>query len=375
MKGVKGGCVMKKSLWFLPLIFLLGGSLTSCTLKDQVRLTYGSYIQSDLTTLDAFSELQAKMSGTEKGENFILATYLEGSYCSCWDNFEAVLKQYIYEEHVIVYKISNDLFNSTNETLLNEWGITRITSTAPSLVIVKNGKVKKEFIDDNSTFFYKYTPFKEKIDEYVLNPNYYFVDQNILDDAIENDEKVLVHYMWSFCPDCTYCAPQVLWPYSNKHDFSLKMYIIDIGTLTGYDPTSETPFANFSTSNEEYVTFLREHQMSETGNETYGYSRGFVPTTQYWENGTLIDADVYFNDSLTLNNGVWKVTSTFFTDDRVTNLHYLDGIATPVLEGLTVAEDDVTISSSNNTEGSWNKDAASVYHNPLLEAFLNTYAL
>ncbi|MFA7032477.1 MAG: hypothetical protein WC201_02835 [Bacilli bacterium] len=369
---------MKKTLWLLPLLCLLTGSLSSCSLKDKVRLTYGSYIQSDLTALDSFSELQEKMIGSEKGENFLLATYLKDSVCGCWDSsFEPVLKQYIYEEHVIVYKISNDLFNSSNEERLNDWGITRMTGTSPSLVLVKDGKAKKEFFyNSQDTFFSKYNPFKEKIDEYVLNPNYYFVDQDILDDAIENDDKVLVHYMWDFCPDCTYCAPQVLFPYTNNHDFTLKMYIIDIGALTGYDPTSDSPFANFSTSNEEYVTFLREHQMSVAGNETYGYDRGFVPTTQYWENGTLIDADVYFNDSLTLENGVWRVTSTFFTNDRVANLHYLDGVETTVLEGLIINQENVNAPLDiNNTIGYWNKDAASVYHNPLMEAFLNTYAL
>ena len=36
---------------------------------------------------------------------------------------------------------------------------------------------------------------------------------------------------------------------------------------------------------------------------------------------------------------------------------------------------DVSPSNSDPTVGSWKKDAASVYHNPLLTAFLDTYAL
>lgn len=366
---------MKKTLLLMPLIFLGTSLLTGCSLKERVRLTYGSYIQDDLIELDDFFDLQKKMSGTERGENFLLATYLEGSFCSCWDNFETVLKRYISEEDVIIYKISNDLFNSTNQSQLDDWGLTKITGTTPSLAIIKNGKVKKEFIADNSEFFDRYISFKERIDQYVLAPNYYFVDQDILDDAIANDDKVLVHYMWDFCPDCQYSGPAVLYPYTNNHDFTLKMYIIDIGMLTGYDPEAENPFANFNTSNQEYADFLRDHQISFAGNETFGYDRGFVPTTQYWENGVLTDVNVYFNDSLTLDNNEWKIASSFFSEERKDSLHYLEGIETIVLEGLIVNEEDVSPSNSDPTVGSWKKDAASVYHNPLLTAFLDTYAL
>ncbi|HNX16621.1 MAG TPA: hypothetical protein PKO28_04625 [Bacilli bacterium] len=365
---------MKKSLLFIPILLLGSGLLTGCSLKDRVQLTYGSYIQEDLVSLENFSDLQAKMSGVSKGENFLLATYLKGGVCSCWDNFETVLKRYIYEENVVIYKISNDLFNSNNQDDLDEWGLTKIAGTTPSLAVIQNGKVKKEFIDDNSTFFSKYIPFKEKIDQYVLAPNYYYVDQNILDDAIQNEDKLLVHYMWNFCPDCNYCAPEVLHPYSNKHTLKLKMYVIDIGSLTGYDPNSENPFENFDTSNEEYVTFLRDHHMSAAGDSTFGDRRGFVPTTQYWENGVLTDASVYFNDALTLVGEQWTVTDSFYTEERKSSLHYLDGVKTTVLKGLAIDADDVTPKQGNVT-GSWNKDAAAVYHNPLLIAFLDTYAL
>ena len=64
---------MKKTILLMPLIFLGTSLLTGCSLKERVRLTYGSYIQDDLIALDDFFDLQKKMSGTERGENFFIS--------------------------------------------------------------------------------------------------------------------------------------------------------------------------------------------------------------------------------------------------------------------------------------------------------------
>lgn len=358
---------MKKSLLCLPLLLLFPGMMSSCSLISKTRITYGSYIDTDLRSLTAFSELQTKMEGTEKGENFILATYQEGGVCSCWDNFQTILKKYITEDHLVVYKISNTLFNSTNQSYLTSWGLTRMTTTAPTLAIIKNGKVQKEFIDDNSTFFYKLDDFKASMNKFINLPNYYYVDEDYLDNAIAEEEEVLIHYMWSFCPDCQYCAPSILWPYSNKNAFSLKMYIFDIGS---YVFDSE---GNFDKSNENYVSLLKKYGLSQEGNAIFGYGRGFVPTTQYYLQGALKDASVYFNDTLAKSDGVWKVSSTYYTETRLLHLSYLNNLTANVLDNLVVDEDDVTISSSDPNVGSWNKDAASLYHDPILRAFLAKY--
>ena len=375
---MKEGRFMKKILFALPLVFIGASLLTGCSLKEKVRITYGTYIDEGPRALTSFSKLEEKMSenGYHKGENFLLATYLEGGTCSCWKNFEKVLQNYVNTENVLVYKISNSLFNSGNASKLQEWGLTSLAGEdKTSFAIIKNGEVKKEFIGDTSDFFKRNDTFIEKLDEYILKPNIYYVDQNILDDAIANDDKVLVQYHWEFCPDCQYLLPKVMYPYANKHNFELELYIIDIGRLTGWDPDLEEPFSNFSTSNPDYVDFLRDHGMSEIGNDTFGYDRGFVPTTQYWEDGVLVDASVYFNDALTKEAGVWRVTRSFYSEKRKNSLNYLNEVETKVLEGLIVPESDVSISLSDPNAGSWQASSAAVYHNPLLEAFLDTYAL
>ena len=184
--------------------------------------------------------------------------------------------------------------------------------------------------------------------------------------VIGHTEKAstLVSYIWNFCPDCNDCFPYVLLPYSNANNLKTNFYIIDLA-VPGILLNEEGGFEG--TGLQSYVDFMQEYHMSAAGDETFGYDRGFVPTTQLWEKGKLIDMNVYFNDSIAYQNETFVVSQSYYSSTRVKSLNYTN----TVLEGLEIPVEEV---EGNAEEGySWNKDAAAKYHQPILEAFLDKY--
>ncbi len=352
---------MKKTLLLLGTILSLL-PLNACNKNNKkTRITYGTYVGEELTDIK-YDSLVKKMEGDEKGENFLLATYFPDSHCSCWSTFQKVLKNYKQQNHIEIYKISTGQFSDERKT----YGITVMHEDTPTLVVVENGKVKKEYIYNSTDMFKQCDKLESELNKTIEKPNMYYVDLTHLDNAILTQGKTLIHYIWNFCPDCQYCAPHVLYPYSDSHQFTNKLYIVDIGPLTMPDGT----FESFDKSNPEYIKFLTDHNLNENGNATFGYGNGFVPTTQYYENGVLKDMSVYFNDKLEkVNDNEYKVASTYYTEERASSLKYLDNVKTKVLKDLIVPKCDV------DDSGSWLPSKASVYHNPLLISFLDTYAI
>ena len=202
------------------------------------------------------------------------------------------------------------------------------------------------------------------------DPQYFYVDQEYLDNALFTiKEDVVVHYIWYFCPDCNDCFPEVLLPYSKANNLSKKIWIMDLaieGLLFDHGA--------FNKNSPGYIEFLHDHKMSSyEGNEEFGYDRGFVPTTQYWHNGELVDMNVYFNDEVTKNDeGQFVLSRSYYSEERVQHLGYTN----EVLQGKTLPEEQVNVSVNSETgveSYSWKMDYARLYHKPILEAFLNKY--
>lgn len=373
---------MKKKLVLLPVIVASLAALTACPAKPtKESITFGTYISQTATEL-RLDQLLNKLEGSEQGENFMLAIYPDNSdgspKCSCWTNFSKILDQYVVKFNTVIYKMCRNQVSSSKKEKMEDYGFTISNLNQPYFYLIKNGKVIKEYVyNTKNELFSKYSALKSVVDTYFTEPNLYWVDEDILySDVFGEKVDTVVHYMWSFCPDCQYCSPNCLWPLAHNNSFSKqKMYVIDIGELTGYNPkglTIEEQFKNFDTSNTDYVNFLEEFELSEAGNDVLGYGRGFVPTTQYWSNGELKDASVYFNDTVEKVNDKYVVTDSYYSQERSSKLSYLDGVETKVLKGLELTEDDVTVSE---TSVSWNKDSASKYHNKLLEAFIKKYCI
>ena len=366
---------MKSKLLLLPFALLSLSTLSGCQeKKTELHITYGTHIDAPGVKDLSYGDLMNKLvGGNEQTENFLLAIYYgKDSHCSCWGTFKVVLEEYADKYDTVVYSIDRFEFDSQRkESDGNIWknaGLSFQEKDEPRFFIMSQGKVKKAFYYNSSKMFKNCDALNNEISNYIKGPNIFYVEQDELDNRIFAEmQETVVYYVWSFCPDCSYCSPNFLNPYANVRTLRNNILIIDIGELTGYDPTSTTPFANFNTSNPEYVAFLNEHHMSEAGDQKYGYGRGFVPTIQYWKNGELQDMAVYFNDTLAKEDDHYIVTESYYTEERLPNLKYMANVEHNVLKGTVVPAADVI-------GGSWDKEAAAKYHNTYLGAFLDMYA-
>ena len=359
---------MKKLLFLLPLLTISTIGISGCNQDKRVRLTYGSLVEESATELESYGSLALKIAN---GENLLIAVYQDGQACGCWTNFKVVLNDYVKEYKTRIYYIARSAFAPEDDT----FGLTLLNDVSnPTFALIKDGKKVNEYIygDKTKPMFTQLSGLRKAVSKIAKDPQYYYVDQEYLDKALFEDKKdVVVHYIWHFCPDCNDCFPKILRPYSEKYEFSQKVWIINLaipGLLI--DPVSGQPDKTY----QGYVDFLREHRMSYyEGNEAFGYDRGFVPTTQVWKNGELKDATVYFNDAVSKNeNGEFYVSRSFYTEDRIKNLGYTDA----VLEGRILTPDEVDIKVDENTHEesySWKMDSARLYHQPILESFFTKY--
>ena len=356
--------VMKKLYLLLPLLAITALSGTGCNKKKQStrsRITYGTIMENGATAL-RYDQLAQKVA--EK-EVMLIAVYADDLPCGCWTTFKKVIDDYSNQYHTVIYTIPRSQFSEGADT----FGLTILKDgTSPTFAVIQDGKKSSEYIysNDLKPMFETVDGLRSTITRVVRDPQYMWVDQAKLDASlfVLPKEKVIVQYIWNFCPDCNDCFPNVMIPYSEANDFNTEVWLIDLavnGLLL--DENGKNP----DTSRDSYVAFMKKHQLSSAGNEVFGYDRGFVPTTQVWERGYLKDACTYFNDTIENVDGTYKVTKTFFTSERVSHLGY----TSTVLDGLEVSEDDVEAKSDGTY--SWKKDAARVYHKPLLESFLDYY--
>jgi hypothetical protein len=347
-------------LLFLPLLAL--STLVGCDNieQDKFSIMYGTYMDDGARDIK-FDMLESKMNANE---NMLIAIYPEPG-CGCWTIFNMVINNYVRNSKTLIYKIDYKEIVANS----NSWGFP-VDNSSPSFVFVKEGMITKSFTyktGSDNDFFKHDEPFKDLVEKYTTAPNYFLVDQEYLDNKIfvEKEDKTLVGYIWNTCSDCKYALPNVLAPYQNNKSFNQKMLIIDLDIegILRVDGIKDT-------TNENYISFLREHNLSTASGSDYAYDRGFVPTFQYYEEGILKDASVFFNDELTKENNIVKITRSFYAETRKPLLHYLDGVETTVLEGLTIPSEEVI---EYQDKVYWDTSYAAKYHVPLLNAFLSTY--
>ena len=353
---------MKSKLLLTLLAPLMVGFVSGCNGTSGMKLTYGTYITTeDKTITDAriieYGDLIEKMDSTSDygTENFILVVAPTNG-CLCWEKFKPVLKEYIKDTHYLVYQMSITDFSSNAPT----YGIA-MKQGSVALTIVKATKIVKSYVA--SSIFDSVTSLKSEIDKYVRAPELYYVDQAYLDNAIKTGETVLVDYVRCNCSDCNYATPKALWTTAYQHTFKTKMLMMDVQELRDGNP-------------DDYQEFKDVHYLSNKFSKEFGYGTGVVPTIHYYERGTLKDATVFFNDTVELVDGVFKVTESFYSSERQTSIKYSKGVATPILEGLTLDARDINeINSNGQTHYTWTKESAFKYHKPLFDAFMNMYVL
>lgn len=353
---------MKKCLIFLSLLLTLFACENNDG-SDKVKLDYGSLIDDGITYISK-DELDIKMLDED---SFILAIYPGAdSLCGCWTVFRENLNRYVQEEERIVYGV--DAFSLMGE---ESYGIT-LADDRPNLALIEKGKLKHQWLYDTKNtqqFYTSYIYLSEHFEKYTIAPNTIYIDQDTLDSFITNSYTFAIAYTWHSCSDCKYCFPNVVLPFFEKEDEAKKLYIIDLEVdgLLLVDGVKDN-------KNKNYVAFLNEYGLTSESNETFGYETGFVPTFQYYRDGELFDACVYFNDKVEQIDGVYKITRSYYTSERITQLPFLanSSIENKVLLDQTISEDELNITPESV---SFKKEAASIYHDPLLNLFLSTYLL
>lgn len=361
--------MMKKSLSLLA-VTLIMPFLSSCQneiVVDRVLLTYGTYIETsiaDLPELDNDSLLEKAQSD----EVFLLATH-QGEYsesCLCWSTFLNVVVNYTntFNEKVYVY-------NAQEQTeSMKDLGIKKLDQSTPMLYIFNgqeqivsfsysNKKDKKIFSDLSGETM------DEKVHQYVKIPKMYYVDEKYIDEKMMKRQSSVLLFMRNGCDDCKYVIPNVIIPYINETPTNQEIFLFDMQPY--YDMQKQA-----GDGSKPYDNLKNKYQLTENNGNLLGYQQGVVPTIQCYKDGVLKDSAVFFNDVIAKNeDGSYYISDSFYSEERLTSVHYLDGVMGNVLKGKSVKAEDVATTPSGYVY--WLQEKAAVYHTPLFEAFLDYY--
>lgn len=344
---------MKKLLLFLPLLLcpILSGCNSSNT--EITQLTYGTLIEESIIELSP-QEFQTKVS---YHENFLMTIYPDNSSCSCWDNFKRYLNQVMKDTTYKIYSYPVSKVEG-NQTMKDMGGFYELLNS-PSFYVVKDDKVAfSAKYNSNNPLFQSKDGFLSEIKKITRAPKLIEVNREQLDMKIA-EAHATIGFVQANCPDCNYVIPNTLIPYFETHDFTENIYIFDIEPFIGQP---------------EYAEIKRDYYLSDELNPQLGFDRGYVPTFQYYENGQLKDADVYVNDrALTYDETkqCYHALLTYFTEERLQYLHYLDDVEIKDLSKIDIPEGD-TFEKLDGSHG-WKNEAAAIYHDPIVLAFISTY--
>ena len=362
---------MKKKCLVLLLVPFAFSSLTSCS-SSKESLTFGTYVNQTLQSLEVLSDSQL-INKADSNETFLLAVY-QGGYsetCDCWITFQNIITSYMnkYNERVYVYDAQGQ--DGTTAHLKIE----KINESSPSLYIFSGNTQLAKFTENRNKDKGIFTDttcesMHKRIHKVVNKPKAYYVDDNYLKENLANSSKTIISFVRRKCGDCNYVIPNVIIPYINSKNIKANMWLFDMQDL--YD------LSNAETASEEekkiYQGVKDRYGLSTTGNETYGYQKGVVPTTQYYENGILKDASVFFNETVEQREDEsYFISDSYYSEERLQNLHYLKDVNfTTCLKGMELQNTSVLHNQSGKPY--WSQSNAAKYHTPLLKAFLDYYA-
>lgn len=363
---------MNKKILLIPVI-ALPLFLSSCSDK-KVTLTFGTYINQEITSLKELSTSELYDHLYNNNETILLAVY-QGEYsndCLCWPTFQNILVTYMnkYHEQVYIYNAQEE-----DETISSLY-ISKAEDSRPDLYIFEGKKQINKFVypkmQDNKIFTDTTAEYMYKqVHKYVTEPVMHYVDNDYLEKRI-NDTKdnFTVAFIREKCSDCSYVIPNVLIPYTKQHSLKNEILLFDLQSY--YEMAKDDSLSEEDKS--QYQIIKDRYGLSEKGNSIYGYLNGVVPTMHYYENGSLKDATVFFNDVVEQkDDGSYYVANSFYSEDRLVNLSYLkDTAAKTVLKDMEIKEG---VMQTKSGDYYWAQEFAAKYHTPLLEAFLNYYCL
>lgn len=361
--------MMKKYLALLAVV-LTTPFLSSCQKEKEIEkalLTYGTYIEvgvSNLPELDNDSLLEKVQSE----EVFLLAVnqgeYSEG--CLCWSTFLNVIENYInsFNEKVYIYN-AQEQTDSTKDL-----GIKKINQSTPMLYIFKGKDQIASFSYSNKkdkTLFSDITgnEMNERVHQYVNRPKMFYVDENYIDEKIPKSKTSVVLFMRNGCDDCKYVIPNVIIPYIDRYQTISDFLLFDMQQYYEMQKQQDD-------GTKPYDNLKEKYQLMENNGNLLGYQQGVVPTIHYYESGALKDSAVFFNDVIAKKeDGSYYISDSFYSEDRLTSLHYLNNVQNKVLKGMSLSADEVATTPSGYAY--WLQEKAAVYHTPLFNAFLDYY--
>ena len=361
--------MMKKSLCLLTVILTLP-FLSSCQKEkviEKVYLTYGTCIEtriSDLPELDNDTLLEK----TRSDEVFLLAVN-QGQYsenCLCWSTFLNVIEKYVnaYNEKVYLYNAQEQ----TDE--MKDLRIKKINQSTPMLYIFKGKDQIASFSYSNKkdkTIFSDITgnEMNERVHQYIKAPKMFYVDEKYIDEEMPKMRSSTLLFMRSGCDDCKYVIPNVIIPYFNSYATMHDFLLFDMQSY--YDQQKQQ-----EDGSKPYDNLKEKYQLSENNGNLLGYQQGVVPTIQYYKSGELIDSAVFFNDVVAKKeDDSYYISDSFYSEERLTSLHYLNNVQNKVLKGMSLNADEVATTPSGYAY--WLQEKAAIYHTPLFKAFLDYY--
>jgi len=360
---------MKKvsKLFLIPLMCITLGSLTACGKgDDKVKLTFGEVTHQKYHEI-SYARLTQMI---EYKESFLLVCDPKG--CSCFSYFMKASEDYIKDNHLVLYYMKVSDFEGKND-----YGI-KLVNGSTSFSIFNKGKIQQSISSNSSTeVMEKKEKFVEYIDQYVTKPNMYYVVEADLEKMYKNANKSLIYFGRNGCGDCSYINSHFLYEYMEKREEIL--YVLD-----GDDSIRKYDDEGHLINKQEWVNFKIKFGIAADNNPKYGYNttinsitidQGVVPTFLLVSGNetetTYHSGAVAFNDYVQKVGNEYKVTSTYYSNARLNDLTYLNGLGS--LEGTTVNKDDVYFLDEEETVGIWNNSASASVHFPRVEKFLDTY--
>lgn len=349
---------MKNTSRFLPIICMafLASNLTvlsGCSNKSKVGLIYGDYRTETITNI-SYLQLSTKI---QEEENFLLSIE-PTSYCACWRDFKLVAENYIKNNHVIIYRIKINEFGEDKFGLNLKEGYT-------SFAIFENGKVVRDVASDNGQILKDDSEFAKYMEDNVTLPTMFYVSLDQVNEMYISEQNSAIYFSRSNCPDCTYVDRYFLKDYSLSNRNTNKLYILDCESIgiRKYDEEGNlTPESAVLWQN-----FKDDYGLSNKNNSKFGFDTGFVPTFFLLNKNQYLSGAVYFNDTLVEDGSSYKIESTYYSQNRMQYLQYLDS-SLPSIEGMQISSDQV---GKIGNYVYWKQDCAAKTHNKYLEKFLN----
>lgn len=360
--------VLKVSL--LPLMSVVFGALSGCQRStNPVQLTYGEIHHQQYHQI-TYSQLNTMI---DNKESFLLV--VDPQNCGCFLSFMNASEGFIEENNLVLYYITVADFDGNPSH-----GI-KVVSGNTSFAIFNKGEIEQCIVSNAATEIMRNEEkFVDYVTPYIKKPNMYFVSKNDLDTMYHSNKKSLVYFARNKCGDCTYVNGNFLFDYMREKEQII--YVFD-----GDDPVTgirKYDDHNHLINPDEWNTFKEDYGLSPVKNPDYGYevlyhnpnlddAFGVVPTffvVSGTETSTTFHSGaVAFNDNVVEQNSKYVIEQTYYSNERITKLDYLENLSS--LEGKEISSEDLDVYPGYGAF--WKQEKASLEHFPRLQAFLDKY--